>query len=103
MAPERRLRGRIAQAPPLDDREVGQRVPLALGARAEMEHFHAPHHQRVREQPPVAAPPLGLGAHDRRAPLGRGGQQPLEAGGELGRGHVVGVAPKLAYPPAAVG
>src|SRR4051812_32034447 len=40
----------------------------------------------------MAAMPLGLGAHDRRAPLARPAHEALERGLELGRLHVVRVA-----------
>jgi hypothetical protein len=56
----------------------------------------------VGEEAAVAAPPLGLRAHDRGAGLAGEREQPLEPALELLRGHVVGITLELADPPPAV-
>jgi cyanophycin synthetase len=46
---------------------------------------------RVRDQPPVAAPPEAFRAHDRGGLPGRAGQQARQGHAELPGGHVIGV------------
>ena len=63
----------------------------------------APHGQGVGHQPPVAAPPQGLGAHDRGPAPPSQLLQPRQARGELRAGHVVRVGPERLDLPAPVG
>ena len=56
----------------------------------------------VREQAPVAAPPLRLGAHDRRSALAGCRLQLGEPGCELGRLQVIRIALELRVAPASV-
>jgi hypothetical protein len=67
-----------------------------------MDDLPPPHGQRVRDQAPVAAPPLRLSAHDGGGALACLCLQPLERLTELRRGHVVRVALKGRVLPARV-
>ena len=57
-----------------------------------MDHTPTSAAERIGDQTPVAAAPIPLSTHDRRPALAPQLLQALEAGGELGRLHVLGVA-----------
>src|SRR5437763_1285393 len=76
---------------------------MGLATGVDMEHTDATHHERVREQSAMAAPPLRLGAHQGEVAIGAEPLDALQAVGELVRGHVVRVTLELLAPPAAVG
>ncbi len=72
---------------------VGDRVRRATAVVHQVDDLDVTdEHQVVGQQAPMTAPPDRLAAHDRRLPDRRLGQQALDAGAEVLRLHVVGVA-----------
>src|SRR3954451_2163866 len=67
-------------------------VLLRYAVGADMDYLPAARHEAVADQPAVASAPLALRAHDGRGPLAGKALEALEAGGELGRLHVLRVA-----------
>src|SRR5215831_15151547 len=67
-----------------------------------MDHMPTAGGERVRDQPPVAAVPVALRAHDGGSHLARERLEAREATGELGAIHVVGVTAKGGDPPGVV-
>src|SRR4029079_8666798 len=59
---------RIGQPAVLDSRELSQLVLVQTAASVQMEHPPAADDEPVGDQAAVAAPPLGLRAHDRNPP-----------------------------------
>jgi hypothetical protein len=53
----------------------------------------------VRDDPPVAAPPDGFGAHDRASMLATSDSESRETGGEWRRQRVVRIVAKTTHPP----
>ena len=74
-------------------------TPLRIG---QLFDLHAVHQQRISDERAVAAPGYGLRAHERQLLVRRGSHDLLEAGGESGALHVVGVAAKREIAPAGV-
>src|SRR3989304_10003783 len=58
-------------------------VVFALLLGKDMGDGPAPHHKRVADERPMAAPVEGLGAHDGGPTLPRGTPEPVEARGEV--------------------
>src|ERR687885_1334810 len=81
---KRALRRRVADRPVGgDDRELRQRVPGEGAVGPDVPDRPSQRRQPVGDQPPVAAPPRRLGAHERRRSLARQDAQLGERGGEL--------------------
>src|SRR5919201_494978 len=66
---ERGLPGGVAEASVVDHGEGRERVILGPPVRPDMAHSPPPNEQRIGHKPPVTAPPVRLGAHDRGGPL----------------------------------
>src|SRR5438105_3932 len=75
---------------------------LGLVRAEEMDHLATGGEGGVGDEPAVAAPPEGLGAHDREGRVVarvRLREEPLERGAELGRVHVVGESAEAGVAP----
>jgi hypothetical protein len=71
---------------------------LLVDAVEQMNDAVAGGDDRVREDPPVAAAPVGLGAHEGGGHLAGAPEQPAEAVGELARLGVISVATERVVP-----
>jgi hypothetical protein len=96
------LTARVGEVRVLDVGEGREGVLLGFGRADDFENANAANEERVRDEGAMAAPRNGFGAHERGRVLGGEIDGVGEGGSEIGRLHVVGVAPETVVAPAEI-